>query len=325
MSHVPSEPAPGAADIRQRLLGTDAAARSVGERAVSPRGSSGLIPRPNLQRPNSRTPLPRELAAPLDELATLRTENAELRALLEQAVTGPSPHDQFQAELDARDRQLQSLREQLQLFQAGDHGAILNQLQDRDAALASLTEQVQTLELHLRYAQEGGHEGEYVEAIRERDELIESLQDRVAELEAQIASIPPPVPTDEELAKLADELERERCQITRIKKELEDEKRQHAEDEVDFERQMREMEVQLSKERAEMARQRTELNRLQAEVQSEIEAIQRGDGVLRERLANLQQRRGTESPAPPASGPHSGSMPRPTKDSGFVKRLFGKQ
>jgi hypothetical protein len=74
-----------------------------------------------------------------------------------------------------------------------------------------------------------------------------------------------------------------------------------------------------------MARQRTELNRLQAEVQSEIEAIQRGDGVLRERLANLQQRRGTESPAPPASGPHSGSMPRPTKDSGFVKRLFGKQ
>lgn len=317
MSHVPSEPAPGTAEIRRRLLGND--------RPLSGRDSADLIPRPSLPRPGSRTPLPRELTGPPDELATLRTENAELRALLESAVSEPTPHDQFQAELDARDRQLQSLREQLRLAQDGDAGALVGQIEERDAALSALSEQVQNLELHLQYAQEGGNETQYLEAIRERDDLIESLNVQVAELEEQIASIPPPAPTDEELAKMADELERERCQITRIKKELEDEKRQHGEDEVDFERQMREMEVQLSKERAEMARQRTELNRLQAEVQSEIEAIQRGDGVLRERLANLQQRRGTESPSPAATGPHSGSMPRPTKDSGFVKRLFGKQ
>jgi DNA repair exonuclease SbcCD ATPase subunit len=288
----------------------------------------------------NRTPLPGpRVSAPTepdvqgsDETDRLREENRELRNLVEQAIAQEEEFDrltrQWKAEVDARDRQLHSLAEQVGLLKSGggDAAELIGRLQERDETVRLLSEQVQQLELHLQYDQAGGNEQQYLQAIQERDQAIEELTARAGELEAQLASIPPPPPNDEELARMADELERERNQIAQLRKELEQERRQHADDVTDFERQMREMEVQLSRERAEMARQRTELNRLQAEVRSEMEAIQRGDGVLRERLAHLQQRRQSESSAGTAAPKSNGPAPaKRDKDSGFMRRLFGKQ
>ena len=91
----------------------------------------------------------------------------------------------------------------------GDAGELSLQLQQRDDSLRTLSLQVQQLEAHLRYAQDQSANAEqYYQAVQERDQLIESLSARTAELEQQVASIPPPTPSDQELAGLADELER---------------------------------------------------------------------------------------------------------------------
>jgi len=73
--------------------------------------------------------------------------------------------------------------------------------------------------------------------------------------------------------------------------------------------------VQMSKERADMARQRTELQRLQAELRSDVEAAQRGD-PLRDRLANLQQRKPENTPPPDS---------RQARDNNFMSKLFGRK
>jgi hypothetical protein len=53
---------------------------------------------------------------------------------------------------------------------------------------------------------------------------------------------------------------------------------------------MREMEVSMARERALLARQETELKRLSAEIQHELEIMQRGDASLREQLSKFQRR-----------------------------------
>jgi septal ring factor EnvC (AmiA/AmiB activator) len=122
-------------------------------------------------------------------------------------------------------------------------------------------------------------------------------------------------------------LERERCKVTQLRKDLDEEKKTHEEDVEDFERQMREMEVQLSKERADIARQRSELQRMQAEVRAELEAVHRGDGALRDRLAQIQ--RSVHEPngngRAPSGGPPANAAARKEKDSGLMQRLFGKK
>ena len=46
----------------------------------------------------------------------------------------------------------------------------------------------------------------------------------------------------------------------------------------------------MARERALMARQETELKRLSAEIQQELELMQRGDASLREQLIKFQRR-----------------------------------
>jgi hypothetical protein len=50
------------------------------------------------------------------------------------------------------------------------------------------------------------------------------------------------------------------------------------------------MEVSMARERALMARQETELKRLSAEIQHELELMQRGDAALREQMVKFQRR-----------------------------------
>src|SRR5262245_12954044 len=89
---------------------------------------------------------------------------------------------------------------------------------------------------------------------------------------------------------MADEQEKERCQLTQDRKTLDSERQQLRDDEEDMMRQMREMEVQMARERAEMARQRTELQRLHSEVKRELDLLQGSDRVLTDRLAQFQRR-----------------------------------
>ncbi len=281
--------------------------------------------------PSTHTPLPGDLsaAATLNEFEQLRKENAELRSLIEQAIAQEETFDRQAREWQARESELIARLESQGTSNSDDATELLIQIEQRDENIRLLSEQVQLLESHLQYSQESGASADHEEllrAVRERDELIQSTAARVAELEKQLADVPPPAPTDEELARMADELEKERCQITVLRRELEDEKRQHMEDESDFERQMREMEVSMSRERAEMARQRTELQRLQAEVHSDLDAMQRGDASLKDRLAAFQRgqsdanangKAAAAGEKTPAASSHG------DKDSGFMKRFFG--
>src|SRR5204862_3037058 len=112
----------------------------------------------------------------------------------------------------------------------------------------------------------------------EKSELIRTLHRKVQALEQELAGKEEikeekrpagPLPREDELMMLSEELERERRQLK--------------EDEEALMEQMREMEVQMARERAEMARQRTELQRLQNELSHQL-ALTTRDATLRARL-----------------------------------------
>src|SRR5262249_4338663 len=110
------------------------------------------------------------------------------------------------------------------------------------------------------------------EQLRQKDEQVALLTGQIQQREHQHAEGPPAKPRppgEEELARMADELEQERCQLAQGRKALDDDRRQLRDDEEEMMRQMREMEVQMAKERAEMARQRTDLQRLHQEIRHE--------------------------------------------------------
>ncbi|QJW95703.1 hypothetical protein [Frigoriglobus tundricola] len=153
-------------------------------------------------------------------------------------------------------------------------------------------------------------EKEFEAALAEKDAQINELNAHLGAIEDQIAkgelAPPPPVPkTRSELEEWGDELEQESAKLTQAKKRLEDERRQLREDEEALEKQMRDMEVSMARERAMIARQETELKRLSAEIQHELEILQRGDAGLREQMAKFQ-RRAQEVMTKPGGGPPNG-------------------
>src|SRR5207248_374761 len=124
---------------------------------------------------------------------------------------------------------------------------------------------------------------------------IHDLSTHLGEIEEKIAkgelAPPPPVPkTRTELEEWSDELEKENAKLQQERKKLDEERKQLREDEEALEAQMREMEVSMARERALLARQETELRRLSAEIQHELELMQRGDPALREQMAKFQRR-----------------------------------
>ena len=136
---------------------------------------------------------------------------------------------------------------------------------------------------------------DYLSALAERDSQIEELSAQLGAIEEQIAkgelAPPPPVPkTRNELEEWNDELEQESSKLNQERRRLEDDRRQLQEDEEGLEKQMRDMEVSMARERAMLARQETELKRLNAEIQHELEILQRGDAGLREQLSKFQRR-----------------------------------
>ncbi|MFO0807705.1 MAG: hypothetical protein U0746_03705 [Gemmataceae bacterium] len=185
---------------------------------------------------------------------------------------------------------------------------------------------------------------ELAELAREKDGHIELLTGQIQELEQHVAGSTEPAlprtPREEDLMRMADDLEQEQVKLTRDRRSLDEERQQLREDEETLMKQMREMEVGMAKERAELARQRTELQRLHAEVRRELDQITGGDRALNERLAQFQRRHqevfgrsGTTPPARTSIPPQQPSAPQappppeassaPPPESGVMRRFFG--
>lgn len=151
-------------------------------------------------------------------------------------------------------------------------------------------------------------EAEFDAALAEKDAQINELSAQLGAIEDQIAkgelAPPPPVPkTRSELEEWGDELEKENAKLAQDRKRLDDDRRQLREDEESLEKQMRQMEVSMARERAMIARQETELKRLSAEIQHELDILQRGDAGLREQMAKFQRRAQEVLTKPPGVGP----------------------
>jgi hypothetical protein len=165
--------------------------------------------------------------------------------------------------------------------------------------------------------------------LAERDQKLAAAEARIAELETVVNNKPK---TKTELEEWADELERESFQIAQERRTLDEDRKQLREDETALEKQMRDMEVQMARERALLARQEQELKRLNAEIQHELELMQRGDGVLRERLQVFQRRHAevVGSDGPPvatsyfgnAQSPVATAKPSKKSDPGMLRKFF---
>jgi chromosome segregation ATPase len=180
----------------------------------------------------------------------------------------------------------------------------------------------------------------YEERMREYDGLLEEKTDTIRQLhqqlqDAQVAEGDDgegrrqgPVPREDELLTLSEDLERERRQLQ--------------EDEQSLMEQMRQMEMTMARERAEMARQRNDLQRLYGEIRHELERLER-NGALQSKMDDLKSRlqdAATRRGAAPAQGggkPASSSalpnaqpeqqppppqQPAPSRGS-MLGRLFG--
>ena len=169
-------------------------------------------------------------------------------------------------------------------------------------------------------------------ALDERDAQLAEAQTKIKAMEEIIAQKPK---TRGELEEWADELEQESSKLDQQRRQMQEDRKQLREDEGALEKQMREMEVQMARERAMLARQEQELRRLNAEIQHELEAMQRGDGALRDRLQVFQRRHaevtGGElpmaepvTPGPRGSHPPAQSAPpgRKSDSAGLLRKIF---
>lgn len=230
---------------------------------------------------------------------------------------------------------------------ADDNGSAqeVGRLQAENAELQNLNTELRQLLEEAAAKNETGWEErqkEYETLLDEKSELIRQLHAENQELKER--PVTPQTPKEEELLALSEELEKERCQLQQDRRLLDEERREVAEDEQTMTRQMRDMEVQMARERADLARQRAELQRIHEEIRRELENIER-NGLLNQRLSQLRQRyqevtsrKGSSlgleplpplEPAPPpvveGETQPVGEPPMPKKkDSGLVRRLFGK-
>jgi hypothetical protein len=241
-------------------------------------------PSPARAAVNRRTPLPggrsdssSAIAGALNQLAGLGGGDSNGR------YHDDSPHSEIQR-LRSENKELRSLLEEMKHL-----------LQE-----ASDTEQQLSIK-----------EKEFAAALSEKDSQIEDLSTHLGSIEEQIAkgelAPPPPIPkTRSELEEWADELEQENAKLQQERKRMDQDRQQLREDEETLETQMREMEVAMARERALIARQETELRRLSAEIQHELELMQRGDAALREHMSKFQ-RRAQEVMTKPSGGGSNGS------------------
>jgi chromosome segregation ATPase len=211
---------------------------------------------------------------------------------------------------------------------------LVEQLQFENDQLRRDTQQFKQLMEEMRQLlQEASEQEQRIQTeLTDREGKLKVAEEKAVELQTIIDTKPK---TKSELEEWADELERESFQIQQDRRTMEEDRKQLREDEAALEKQMREMEVQMARERAMLARQETELKRLNAEIQHELDLMQRGDGVLRERLAIFQRRHAEVvgspvshgasygHPAPTvATSAHPTPPPKKNDTTGLLRKLF---
>jgi len=246
-------------------------------------GKSGAVPLPTA-RPTAAVPVATD-PVPVRRLPTPRPPAPNGRADPSSAIAGAL--NQLANYADGGSGRY---------YDDSPHGEI-QRLKNENKELRTLLEEMKHL---LQEASESEQqlvtkEKEFEAALAAKDAQIEELSTHLGAIEEQIAkgelAPPPPVPkTRTELEEWADELEKENAQLQQQRKRLDDDRRQLQEDEEGLETQMREMEVSMARERALIARQETELRRLNAEIQHELEMMQRGDANLRTQMEKFQRR-----------------------------------
>jgi len=215
----------------------------------------------------------------------------------------------------------------------GPTGPDASALQEENAQLRQLCGD---LEAALQEAtQAAGDLQAYEERFKEYDALLDSKDETIRTIHAELqdaraasehASASPakragPLPREDELLSLSEELERERRQLQ--------------DDEASLMEQMRQMEVGMARERAEMARQRNDLQRLNGEIRHELERLERNGAIqskmeeLKAKLQDATSRRG----AAPAQASAAAALPAPAREAApqpqakpagsFMSRLFG--
>jgi hypothetical protein len=180
--------------------------------------------------------------------------------------------------------------------------------------------------------------------MREYDALLEEKSDTIRQLHQQLQNAQSQAPqADEEPGRRQGPLPRE-DELLSLSEELERERRQLQEDEQALMEQMRQMEMSMARERAEMARQRNDLQRLYGEIRHELERLERNGALqskmdeLKNKLTDAATRRGA-APTPGAGGRPASSDALPTVQPGqqtpaspsqstaargsFMGRLFG--
>jgi hypothetical protein len=217
----------------------------------------------------------------------------------------------------------------------------LESLRNENGQLRSLCAELEQA-LH-EAAQQPLDNGGADERLREFEELLEEKSETIRQLHQQLqdaqvaldeAQNKPggfhqgPMPREEELLALSEDLERERRQLQ--------------EDEQALMEQMRQMEMSMARERAEMARQRNDLQRLQGEIRHELERLER-NGALQSKMEELKAKfqdatnrrgaapAGAPRPASSTTVPAIGKKPAkpqeeeepPAPRGSFMGRLFG--
>jgi hypothetical protein len=218
------------------------------------------------------------------------------------------------------------------------HGSDHDLLRAQNAELSRLIDEMRPL-LEEATAQENRFqikEQEFAAHLGEKDRQLLEMAAKLKQVEEELANVPPPKTpkTRDELEEWNDELEQESAKLTQERRRLDEDRRQLRDDEESLEKQMRDMECSMAKERAMMARQETELKRLSAEIQHELDLLQRGDGTLREQLSKFQRRHQevlSRSGGPPMGGPPVGAAPaeppiaspvQDSKETGIFRRIF---
>lgn len=255
-------------------------------------GRSGAIPVPAARPVPIASPVPTPTRPPINRRTPLSTSridpNSAIAGALNQLAGYSDPTD------SSFDEGSQSEIQRLRV----ENKELRNLLQEMKHLLQEASDTEQQLV---------AKEKEFEAALAAKDAQIHELSLQLGAIEEQIAKgelVPPPPPpkTRSELEEWSDELEKESAKLQQERKRLEEDRRQLREDEEALEKQMRDMEVAMARERALLARQETELRRLNAEIQHELELMQRGDSSLREQMAKFH-RRAQEVLSGPSSGP----------------------
>jgi hypothetical protein len=145
--------------------------------------------------------------------------------------------------------------------------------------------------------QAAAREAELQAALADKQRLTDEMAAQLQAIEEQIntGALAPQAPAGPpksrtELEEWADELEKEQAKLAQERKRFEEDRQQLREDEEALEKQMRQMEVGMARERAVMARQEQELKRIQAEIEQNLDLMQRGDPNLRDQMQKFQRR-----------------------------------